>query len=41
VTEILLWSALVVAVIGLCLALDERDERADARIRNQARRVKR
>ncbi|MEW6223225.1 MAG: hypothetical protein AB1627_01210 [Chloroflexota bacterium] len=36
-SEVLLFGALVAAVIGLCLALDESDERADARRRNQAR----
>ena len=40
-TELLLFAALVAAVIGLCLALDELDEqRADARRRNQARRIR-
>lgn len=36
--ELLLFAALACAVIALCLALDERDERRDARRRNQAHR---
>lgn len=34
--EFFLFAALAVAVIALCLVLDHRDERADARRRNQA-----
>lgn len=32
--EFLLWCALVFAVLGLCLALDESEERRDAKRRN-------
>lgn len=32
--ELLLFGALAFAVLALCLALDHRDERADARRRN-------
>ena len=37
--ELLLFASLAAAVIALCLALDESDERADSRRRNQARRL--
>lgn len=39
--EFLLFLSLAAAVIALCLALDESDERRDAARRNQAHRVRR
>jgi hypothetical protein len=36
-TELLLFAALGCAVFALCIALDNREERRDARRRNQAR----
>ena len=38
--ELLLFASLAAAVIALCLALDEIDERRDAARRNQARRIR-
>lgn len=35
--ELLLFGALIFAVLALCFALDQRDDREDAKRRNQAR----